>query len=213
LHAFLAYHPSITLAKEIVIFGHGDNSKYIVSSDPAIFLLKNPLTTITGDKLRAAPDLLDFQTPEAYNAMFGQRANVKKSPFYEVWRRNKHDLNTLGCTSVETHARRRNALALAFTEQSVKATTPFVAQHVDRWNTLLPGEDFNGEGWSSPQSLSQWATYLLFDMFGGIYFGSSNNTNEPGPKDLKRIPHNITTYLRFYNPVSLPVFSFLSLLM
>jgi cytochrome P450 len=143
--------------------------------------------------------------------MFGQRANVKKSPFYEVWRQNKHDLNTLGCTSVKTHARRRKALALAFTEQSVKATIPFVAQHVDRWNTLLHGENFTGKGWSAPQNLSQWATYLLFDMFGDIYFGSSNNTKEPGANDLKRIPHNITRYLRFYNPVSPPAFPILSL--
>jgi cytochrome P450 len=162
------------------------------------------LTVISGDKFRAAPNLLLFQTPEAYNAMFSQRANVKKSPFHEVWRRNKHDLNTLGCTDVETHARRRKALALAFTDQSVKATIPFVAQHVDRWNELLPGEDYQDKGWSSPQNLTLWANYLLFDLFSDICFGSSNNTKEPGPNDLKRIPHNITRYLRFYNPVSLP---------
>jgi cytochrome P450 len=87
--------------------------------------------------------------------MFGQRANVKQSPFYEMWRRNKHDLNTLGYTSVETHARRRKAFALAFTEQSTKATIPLVAQHVDRWNKLLLGESFTGNGWSGLQNLSR----------------------------------------------------------
>ena len=143
--------------------------------------------------------------------MFGQRANVKKSPFYEVWRRNKHDLNTLGCTNVEMHARRRKALALAFTDQSVKATIPFVAQHVDRWNELLSGENVHNKGWSSSQNLSVWTNYLLFDLFGDICFGSSNNTKEPGPNDLKRIPHNITRYLRFYNPVILSLFLMLSL--
>ncbi|KAI4909407.1 hypothetical protein J4E90_008104 [Alternaria incomplexa] len=157
---------------------------------------------IYGDKFRATPNLLLFQTPEAYNAMFGHKANVKKSPFYEVWRRNKHDLNTLGCTDVDVHARRRKALSLAFTEQSVKATVPFVARHVDRWNELLPGETFGGEGWSGPQNLTKWADYLLFDMFGDICFGSSNNTKEPGSNDLKSIPHNITRYLRFYNPLA-----------
>jgi hypothetical protein len=175
------------------------------------FLPISILTILIGDKFRATPNLLLFQTPEAYNAMFGQRANVKKSPFYEVWRRNKHDLNTLGCTNAEMHARRRKALALAFTDQSVKATIPFVAQHVDRWNELLPGENFHDKGWSSSQNLSVWANYLLFDLFGDICFGSSNNTKEPGPNDLKRIPHNITRYLRFYNPVSLSLFLMLSL--
>jgi len=197
-----AYPLSTMPVKETATSGLGGSFRSMVRVSQASTPEAISVTLRTGDKFRATPNLLLFQTPEAYNAMFGHKANVKKSPFYEVWRRNKHDLNTLGCTNVEVHARRRKALSLAFTEQSVKATVPFVARHVDRWNELMPGETFGGEGWSGPQNLTKWADYLLFDMFGDICFGSSNNTKEPGLNDLKSIPHNITRYLRFYNPVS-----------
>jgi cytochrome P450 len=93
---------------------------------------------LRGDEFCAAPDLLLFRTPEAYNSIFSSYANVKKSDFYDVWRRNVHDLNTLGRIDVALHARRRKALALAFTDQSVKATIPFVEKHVDCWNEMLP---------------------------------------------------------------------------
>jgi cytochrome P450 len=101
-----------------------------------------------GDQFRAAPNLLLFRSSEAYNCVFSPSTNVKKSPFYDVWRRNVHDLNTLACTDVALHARRRKALALAFTDQSVKATIPYMERHVDRWNELMPGDRFDADGWS-----------------------------------------------------------------
>jgi hypothetical protein len=127
---------------------------------------------------------------------------VKKSEFYDVWRRNVPDLNTLSCTDVALHARRRKALALAFTDQSVKATIPFVERHVDRWNQLLPSEKLDEEGWSTGQNLSEWTDYLMFDLFGDICFGKKNDTKEPGENVLKHIPHDIAKYLKLYNPVS-----------
>jgi cytochrome P450 len=145
-----------------------------------------------------------FQTPEAYNSLASQTGvTVKKSPFYEAWTRHALDINTLGSTDIKTHARRRKALALAFTDHSVKAMIPFMARHVDRWNELLPGEKFDGEGWSQPQNLTEWVDYLMFDLFGDICFGTAHNTKEPGANVLKSIPHNIATYMRVYYPVSL----------
>jgi cytochrome P450 len=127
---------------------------------------------------------------------------VKKSEFYDVWRRNVHDLNTLGCTDVALHARRRKALALAFTDQAVKATVPFVQRHVDRWNELLPGDKVDEQGWSEGQDMSEWTDFLMFDLFGDVCFGKENGTKEPGDNVLKQIPHNISKYLKLYNPVS-----------
>jgi len=157
---------------------------------------------IYGDKFRAAPNLILFNSPEAYNSVFGYNTNVRKSDFYDVWRRNAGDLNTLGCTNVALHARRRKALALAFTDQSVKATIPFMERHTDRWNELLPGKTFDDDGWSEPQDLTEWADYLMFDLFGDICFGKTNNTKEPEPNSLKKIPHTITAYMRLYNPIA-----------
>ncbi|KAF2032790.1 benzoate 4-monooxygenase cytochrome P450 [Setomelanomma holmii] len=157
---------------------------------------------IYGDKFRATPNLLLFRTPEAYNCVFSHGANVKKSPFYDVWRRNKHDLNTLGCTNVKLHAKRRKALALAFTDVPVKATIPYIERHVDRWNDLLPGENIDADGWSDARDLGQWVDWLMFDLFGDVCFGKQNYTKEPGENVLKNIPHHITVYLKLYNPLA-----------
>jgi cytochrome P450 len=142
-----------------------------------------------------------FNSSEAYNSVFGYNTNVRKWDFYEVWNRNAGDLNTLNCTNIVLHARRRKALALAFTDQSVKPTIPFMERHVDRGNELLSGKKFDSEGWSNPQDLSSWADYLMFDLFGDICFGKANNTKEPESNTLKEIPHAIASYMCLYNPV------------
>jgi cytochrome P450 len=154
-----------------------------------------------GDQFRAAPNLLLFRSSEAYNCVFSPSTNVKKSPFYDVWRRNVHDLNTLACTDVALHARRRKALALAFTDQSVKATIPYMERHVDRWNELMPGDRFDADGWSESRDLAEWTDYLMFDLFGDVCFGKQNDTKEPGENPLRRIPHAIALYMRIHNPV------------
>jgi cytochrome P450 len=158
-----------------------------------------------GDKFRAAPNLLLFRTPEAYNAIFAMNANVKRSGFYEVWRRHGKDVNTLAVTDVAVHAQRRKALGLAFTDQSVKATIPFIERHVDRWNVVMPGETVDGEGWSEGQDMSKWTEYLMIDTFGDVCFGRQNGTMEREENDLKVIPANIARYLRVYNPVGFHV--------
>jgi cytochrome P450 len=128
--------------------------------------------------------------------------NVKRSGFYECWRRHATDINTLAVTDVALHAQRRKALGLAFTDQSMKAAIPFMTRHVDRWNEVMPGEKFDDEGWSNAQDVSKWMEFLMIDLFGDVCFGRQNDTKEPGKNPLKVIPHNIARYLRVYNPVS-----------
>ncbi|KAF7587804.1 hypothetical protein BBP40_006685 [Aspergillus hancockii] len=50
---------------------------------------------IYGDVLRFRPDGLLFKTPQAYQDIFNAKANVKRSKFYNMLTRNKHDLSTI----------------------------------------------------------------------------------------------------------------------
>jgi hypothetical protein len=74
-------------------------------------------------------------------------------------------------------------------------------RHVDRWHELVSEGKWD-DGWSEPQDLAELADYLMFDLFGDICFGKTNNTKEPGPNRLKEIPHAIAAYVRFYNAVN-----------
>jgi cytochrome P450 len=110
-------------------------------------------------------------------------------------------VNTLAVTDVAVHAQRRKALGLAFTDQSVKATIPFIERHVDRWNEVMPGDTVDEDGWSQGQDISKWTEYLMIDTFGDVCFGRQNGTMEREENELKVIPANIARYLRVYNPV------------
>jgi cytochrome P450 len=47
---------------------------------------------------------------------------------------------TINSTVPAIHAKKRKASNLAFTEQSLKASGPLMAAHIDRWIDLLVNE-------------------------------------------------------------------------
>lgn len=98
-----------------------------------------------------------FNTPDAYNDIYSYKANVKRSRFYDTWSRNSDDVSALTTSDMGLHARKRRLLNLAFTDQSVKASGPLMARHIDRWNELLPGEkaDRDEDGWSEPRDMAK----------------------------------------------------------
>ncbi len=147
-----------------------------------------------GSKFRAAPNLVVFNSPDAYNSIFSHKANVKRSKFYEAWSRNSDDINTLMTSDVELHAKKRRLLNLAFTNHSVKAAGPFMAKHIDRWNELLlDSEEKRDDGWSSPRDVTTWAKHLVFDVLMDLCFGAVTDTKEPEENPLKRFHWPLTT--------------------
>lgn len=156
-----------------------------------------------GRKFRAEPNLVVFNSPDAYNSIFSHKANVKRSKFYDTWSRNADDINALMTSDMELHARKRRLLNLAFTDHSVKAAGPFMAKHIDRWNELLLGSDEKSDdGWSSPRDVTTWAKYLVFDVLMDLCFGATTNTKEPGENPLKKIPPAFDDFVIFNYPVS-----------
>jgi len=155
-----------------------------------------------GRRFRAAPDLVLFNSYEASNDMFSAKANVKRSKFYDMFVRNKDDVNCLSCTDLNEHARKRRLLKLAFTERSLKAAQSFMAAHIDRWNELLLESQTDKENWSVTHDMSVMGEYLIFDVMGDLAFGAKFETKEPGPNRLKKIPHAMQELFEFMYPVS-----------
>lgn len=157
-----------------------------------------------GGKVRAAPNLVVFNSPDAYNSIFSHKANVKRSKFYDTWSRNADDVNALMTSDVEVHARKRRLLNLAFTDHSVKAASPFIAKHTDRWNLLLLDSSKEGDDvWSSPREMTSWTKYLVFDILMDLCFGAAMDTKEPGDNPLKKIPQAFDDFVSYNYPVSI----------
>lgn len=157
----------------------------------------------TGDKFRAAPNLILFNSTDAYSDIYGARANVHRSSFYKTWQRNEDDHHTMCAPTPEEHAKRRKALNLIFTETSMKAASPLIAYHTDRWVHLISGSADNDSlagarsaspdsgGWSQPRNMANWTQHLTFDILGDLCFGASLNTKEPGKSAFKTVPTSI----------------------
>lgn len=159
-----------------------------------------------GGKVRAAPNLVVFNSPNAYNSIFSHKANVKRSKFYDLWSRNSDDINALMTSDMELHARKRRLLNLAFTDHSVKAASPFIAKHVDRWNELLlESKEKGNDTWSTSRDVTTWAKYLVFDVLMDLCFGAVMNTKEPGENTYKTIPHVFDEFVSFNYPVGVRI--------
>ncbi|KAI1384078.1 cytochrome P450 monooxygenase-like protein [Hypoxylon trugodes] len=153
---------------------------------------------IHGDKIRPEPNTVLFRDPKAYSDIYSMKSNVRRSRFYEGFKKNEHEVTTLSTIDVAKHAKRRRRLNLCFTEKSVRAASNFVIKHVDRWIELLKEEHGLSTEWSATIDFTDKIDALVFDIMGDLSFGRSFNSKEPGENPLKEIPHNIAEYMRFY---------------
>ncbi|KAH8885982.1 benzoate 4-monooxygenase cytochrome P450 [Thozetella sp. PMI_491] len=156
---------------------------------------------IYGNRVRPEPNSVLFCSPEAYNAIYSMKSNVRRSHFYEAFKRNEREQTTLTTIDVAAHARKRRLLNQCFTEKSVRAASGFVVKHVDRWIQLLEQENKSTTEWSSTVDLTDKLDTLIFDIMGDLSFGKSFDIKEPAENPLKIIPHAIAEYMRFYYPM------------
>ncbi|OAG02909.1 cytochrome P450 [Paraphaeosphaeria sporulosa] len=170
--------------------------------------ISSPRFRFLRDKFRAAPNTVLFNSPRAYTDIHGTRANIIRGNFYKAWKCDEHDLHTVNAMEPALHAKRRKLLNLAFTEQSLKATSPIIARHIDRWIFLLSstvGSNRNvhdaksgdTEAWSQPVDMAERVEYLVFDILGELCFGESFNTKEPGANMLKEVTGQILNQVAF----------------
>lgn len=117
--------------------------------------------------------------------------------------RDENHTNTLNTVDVEKHAQKRRLLNIAFTEQSVRAASPIMAEHTDRWNQVLMSET-GEDGWSVPRDMSIWIDYLVFDVIGDLCFGENFKTKEEAENPYRAIPHTLMGYIKAGYPVRPP---------
>jgi len=156
---------------------------------------------ISGNKVRARPDQVLFNTPTAHSAIYSYRAPTKRSRWYDGMRRNDNDFNIITDPTPAGHARRRRAYNPAFTEASLRPAALVMAKHIDRWLDLLAPRA--NEEWSEKRDMAKWGSALTFDVLGELCFGRSFETKEEGENPLKVIPHEFEVYIRGQYVVSL----------
>lgn len=156
-----------------------------------------------GDKIRIQPNGALFISPQAYRDIYDSKGNVKRAKSYEAWAKNVNEPNTALATDPAVHARKRKILNMAFTERTVKHAAAFMTQHADRWVELLVS-DMGEDTWGKKRNMTEWNSYVVFDILGDLCFGRSFEIKEPGPNPIRAIPKMIEKHVRFFYPVSAP---------
>ncbi|KAL4869015.1 hypothetical protein BDV12DRAFT_88008 [Aspergillus spectabilis] len=154
---------------------------------------------IYGDVVRYRPDGLLFRSPRAYRDIFNNKANVKRSEFYDMMTRHRLDTSIITGTDPMLHAQKRRVINSVFSEKSLRSMEPILVEHVARWCELLVDDD--GKKWSDPRNMSQVCEYLVLDVLCDLCFGRSVDTKEPGENEYRKIPHIIASFLQILYPL------------
>ncbi|TVY80267.1 Cytochrome P450 monooxygenase apf7 [Lachnellula suecica] len=158
---------------DIVTFGYGSATK---SMSTHLFV---------GNICRIQPNEIIFNTPSAYQSIYGSKAN-----------RDMRIANTLVETDRAAHAHKKRLLAAAFTEKAMHTAEDFVVQHVDRWCELLV------DSHEEPKNMADLANNLVFDIMCDLAFGKSFDTKEHGENQLRKMPRVFDNYTSFMYKIS-----------
>jgi cytochrome P450 len=124
-----------------------------------------------GDIVRYGPNRLSFITPEALQAIYGSRANTKKSFYYDVMTFYMQVKSTHATTDKAQHARKRRILSQALSERIVHVYEEdfkeILKSFLERYQG--PATQTN-RGWPPPFNMEHESKLLNFNSIGKFCF-------------------------------------------
>lgn len=141
-----------------------------------------------GAYVRYGPDHVSINSVSALEQIYGHRANVQKSSWYDVY----YSISIFNAIDKSVHARKKRVMSQAFSDKAVRGMEPHVVSAIDTWcSGLVDGDEKSekqpvqqtGGGssaagkWSSPRNMVDWAGYMIFDVLGEICFGDTFGTS------------------------------------
>lgn len=147
---------------------------YVVALD---FCLNQQLDTRLkaqqGSIVRIGPNTLSFNTVSAVREIYANRqGNTRKAPWYTVIEASAGSANSIHAeTDRNIHAAHRRVMEHAFTEKSLRSSQMYLIQNVRTFQDVILQSSKDGKDWSQPFNMSQWSTYLNYDIMGDLVFG------------------------------------------
>ncbi|UKZ81786.1 hypothetical protein TrVFT333_009559 [Trichoderma virens FT-333] len=150
-----------------------------------------------GPIVRYGPNTLSFNHPAALRAIYGHKANVRKSDFYLSFPATPGAVSTHTAIKRSVHARKRRVMSHAFSEAALKGVEEYVLAHIRLYIQKLAGGS-SGE-WTEPRNVSKWSTYLGFDVMGDLSFGKSFNMLEGDIPENREAAHLLAQAAKRHN--------------
>ncbi|KAL5333909.1 cytochrome P450 [Aspergillus crustosus] len=131
-----------------------------------------------GPLVRYGPNHLMFESSTALKDIYTPAQNVSKPDYYQGLGNGRANLLTL--SDKKEHSRRRRLIGSGFTDISLREFIPELAKHISRFCATLDRESRpkSSRQWGQPLNMSDWCSYLTFDIMCDFVFGVSYNLLE-----------------------------------
>lgn len=170
-----------------------------------------------GDYVRYCPDRLLVNTATGMREIYANGKNVSKSRGYDAMIHRAP--NTLTLRNKREHARRRRVMSQGLSDAALRSYQDIILGHVEKFiNCLRDGGnshdfpdgvqsastlDVASQNWSPARKMSDWCSYLAFDMMADIVF--SLNYDLLGNEDHRYLVSaiegsNVRTSVLLYAP-------------
>ena len=131
---------------------------------------------IPGPIVRIGPNTVCINTIKGLHAIYGSRnANVQKSDWYRTIASAARGFSAHSEINRQKHAFRRRIMEHAFSESALRSAEEFVHNNVDIFCQRLGEACKKTGGWSAVKNMSDWCTYLAYDIMGDLTFGERFN--------------------------------------
>lgn len=172
----------------------------MVKTTPSI-LSTQLLNQFPGTFVRYGPNTLSINDPAALKAIYGHRANVRKSDFYLSFYAAPGVFSTHTALDRAAHARKRRVMSHAFSDAALKGVEDYVLTYVRSYVDKLAGGSTKST-WTPAKDVSEWSSYLGFDVMGDLSFGKSFNMLEGNVPENREAAFLLTQAAKRHNIVS-----------
>jgi cytochrome P450 len=125
-----------------------------------------------GSVVRLSPNELAFNTPQAFQDIYGHRAgrlDLEKDPIHVGSVDPVPGVSTISMADRTTHARQRKALSHGFSKRALWEQEGIVQGFVDMFINRVHEYAQTGEVFD----IVKWYNFLTFDIIGDLSFGES----------------------------------------
>lgn len=119
--------------------------------------------------MRYGPNRLSVCTDSGMKAIYGSKANVRKSDWYLVFGLAFDVENVFSMLHRGKHAIRRRILSQTFTPSAIDMLQEHIISNVERLCVYM-NDSVDAHYWSTPKDMSQWIGYVTTDIVGDLCF-------------------------------------------
>jgi hypothetical protein len=131
-----------------------------------------------------APNFVSVNTVEGLHDIYGHGKKIKKADFYNAFPAIKGVYNTHNAIDKTLHGRKRRVLSQAFSDNALKGMESVMLLHIRQLCSILggSGKGQEKETKSTVYNMSDWFSYLSYDVMGELCFGKSYDMLIDGAK-------------------------------